>query len=239
MTETANYRVVVVDDHALFRRGLVDLLSETAHLQVVAQYDSGRDCIEHISRDRPELLLLDLQMPGFSGLDTLKSIPADGPRPKVVVLTASADSAHLLEALRLGAQGYLMKDTHPEEILGQLDQVLAGQIAMSGTSVTALAKHIQSREINDDKEPGTETDSGPHLRQACPELTEREEQTLMLIARGLNNKLIARELGISDNTVKVYVKSLLRKLGLHSRLELAAWVHQQQSGGPKELNEAH
>ena len=224
------HRVVVVDDHALFRRGLVDLLGDAPHLQVVAQYDNGKACLEQLSSDQPDLLLLDLQMPGFSGLDTLKSLPQAHCQPSVVVLTASADSTHLMEALRLGAQGYLMKDTHPDDILAHLDQVLAGQVAMSGATVTALARHIQNEEstpaepqANASPQAAT-SETPPH-----PEMTEREHQTLSLIARGLNNKLIARELGISDNTVKVYVKSLLRKLDLHSRLELAAWYHRYQN----------
>ena len=230
MTERLSHRVVVVDDHALFRRGLVDLLGDAPHLHVVAQYDNGESCLRQLGDDQPDLLLLDLQMPGFSGLDTLKSLPAAACQPRVVVLTASADSAHLMEALRLGAQGYLMKDTHPDDILTHLDQVLAGQVAMSGTTVTALARHIRSEDP-----PVTQVDSGYSRAAAAPttplppEMTEREHQTLSLIARGLNNKLIARELGISDNTVKVYVKSLLRKLDLHSRLELAAWYHQYQT----------
>jgi two-component system nitrate/nitrite response regulator NarL len=129
---------------------------------------------------------------------------------RVIILTASRDRAELVAALRLGAEGYVLKDTEPDALLDYVRHCSKGTVALDETLVALLAEQVQG--------PATPGD-----------LTEREAQTLALIAGGLSNKLIARELGISDGTVKIYVKNLLRKFNLNSRLELAAWVH--RSGG--------
>ena len=174
--------LLLIDDHPLFRRGLAELLSESGEFTVVGQASSGREGISLACQLSPELILLDLHMPGLGGLqvlDELRQLELDS---QVIVLTASADRA----------------------------EQLARKKQLDGSLVALLA------------EPGP----------AAPpdELTAREGQTLALIAQGLSNKRIARELGISDGTVKIYVKNLLRKFHLGSRLELAAWVH--RGGGP-------
>ncbi|AMO76845.1 two-component system, NarL family, nitrate/nitrite response regulator NarL [Pseudomonas citronellolis] len=202
--------LLLIDDHPLFRRGLAELLSESGEFTVVGQASSGREGISLACQLSPELILLDLHMPGLGGLqvlDELRQLELDS---QVIVLTASADRAELAAALRLGAEGYLLKDTEPEALLDYVRGCGRGSVQLDGSLVALLA------------EPGP----------AAPpdELTAREGQTLALIAQGLSNKRIARELGISDGTVKIYVKNLLRKFHLGSRLELAAWVH--RGGGP-------
>ncbi len=226
-------KVILVDDHPLFRRGVAELLQDSNRFEVIAEFDSPNGVLENIDRVRPDLLLLDLQMRESSGLELLQQIKQSGIDLNVVMLTASDDPAHLMDAFRFGADGYLLKDTSPAQMLERLDSVLAGHLSLDEDMLLLLREGL--RQQNDTPESAT---SGP-LRASADDrwyeqLTERERETLLWISRGLSNKLIARELGISDSTVKVYVKSLLRKLDLHSRLELAAWVHNHPLPEPSE-----
>lgn len=211
--------VVVVDDHPLFRRGVVELLNDSEQMTVIAEYDNAEALLDNIENTYPDILLLDMQMPGKSGLGVLKQLREHDNQLKIIIITACNEQDKLLEALRYGANGYLQKDTPPDEILSQLMSVLHGNVAMNAGAVTSLASHLR-----DNKE-----DENSPSNAILAHMTERERETLFYIAKGLNNKLIARELGISDGTVKVYVKSLLRKVNLHSRLELAAWAHRNLS----------
>ena len=221
MSTVTPINVVVVDDHPLFRRGVVDLLNRSEHFQVLDDFSSATLLNAYLQTHTPDLLLLDLQMPDMSGLDALKQIKPNHKALKIVILTASEESEPLLETIRHGADGYLMKDSEPDDILKSLKSVLDGHVAIHETAVDVLAQSLR----NSTEPEHTQTQTSPIDHHAIESMTEREKQTLTLIAQGLNNKLIARELGISDGTVKVYVKNLLRKLNLHSRLELAAWAH--------------
>ncbi|MYM64952.1 response regulator [Pseudomaricurvus sp. HS19] len=211
--------VVVVDDHPLFRRGVVELLNDSDEMRVVAEYDNAFALLDNLEDVYPDILLLDLQMPEKSGLELLKQIRECDDQLKIIIITACTDQDKLLEALRFGANGYLQKDTPPDDILDHLLAVAEGKVALNVDAITSLATHIRENH----------TQQASHHHAALDDMTERERETLSLIARGLNNKLIARELGISDGTVKVYVKNLLRKLNMHSRLELAAWAHKNLS----------
>ncbi|MBJ9984714.1 response regulator transcription factor [Acinetobacter sp. S40] len=219
------YTVSIVDDHALFRRGVLDILRQSGRYQVLAEYASGREFLGQMQQVYPDLLLLDVQMPDESGLNILREIRKTDQRLKVVVLTASDDAQIILEAIQLGANGFLPKDTLPEVILSNLNDVLNGQTILHGQGITILAHQLRlnSHEATELLSESPELMDDHHV--LFSEMTMREQETLLLIAKGLNNKLIARELGISDGTVKVYVKSLLRKLNVHSRLELSVWVH--------------
>lgn len=208
--------VIVVDDHPLFRRGVVELLNDSDEMQVIAEYDNAFSLLDNLGSLKPDLLILDLQMPKKSGLEVLKQVRESNNDLKIIMLTACADQDKILEALSYGANGYLQKDTAADEILNQLLLVLKGNIALNPDAVTTLASRFRENHIEESKQSN----------ELFINMTDRERETLFFIAKGLNNKLIARELGISDGTVKVYVKSLLRKLNLHSRLELAAWTHQ-------------
>lgn len=213
--------VVVVDDHPLFRRGIVDLVDDSEEMQVIGQFDDAFSLLDNLAKLNPDLLLLDLQMPQMSGLETLKHIrqQTQFDALKIIMITACSEQEKIFEALRFGADGYLQKDTPSDEILSKLVSVLNGQVALNAEAVTTLASHFRQSQINESKASNAMLDN----------MTERERETLFYIAKGLTNKLIARELGISDGTVKIYVKNLLRKLDLHSRLELAAWTHQNLS----------
>ncbi|ASD20692.1 response regulator [Pseudomonas aeruginosa] len=198
--------LLLIDDHPLFRRGLAELFSESGGFTVVGQASSGREGITLACQLSPELILLDLHMPGLGGLqvlDELRQLELDS---QVIVLTAQANRTELVAALRLGAEGYLLKDTEPEALLDYVRGCNRGTVQLDDNLIALLAEPTLPAPSTDD-------------------LTEREGQTLALIADGLSNKLIAREMGISDGTVKIYVKSLLRKFNLNSRLELAARVH--------------
>ncbi|MBL36317.1 MAG: DNA-binding response regulator [Oceanospirillaceae bacterium] len=235
---------VVVDDHPLFRRGLVQLLKETPGFRVLADFDNAHDYIAQLDQYDAELLLLDLQMPDISGLEALKQIRAKGGSMRIVMVTASDDSEHLIEALSAGADGYLLKDTAPDEMTSQLRKAMQGEVALNSVAVNILARGLRNGQFNGQNtlqsneqsnesrhETATEKNTIPADYADTNELTQREQQTLQLISQGMSNKLIARELGISDGTVKVYVKNMLRKLNLHSRLELAAWAYNHGATG--------
>ncbi|MBB6291615.1 response regulator [Pseudomonas sp. MAFF 301449] len=214
--------LLLIDDHPLFRKGLAQLFDASGDFEVVGQAASGREGINLAVSLTPQQVLLDLHMPGLSGLQVLDELRQLRLDCQVVVLTASMDRAELLTALRLGASGYVLKETEPDALLAYMRNCHKGAIVLDSTLIALLA---------DQAEP----------TQACEaagseNLTEREGQTLALIAAGMSNKQIGRELGISDGTVKIYVRSLLQKLGLHSRLELAAWVH---SGALMKHEERH
>lgn len=211
--------VIVIDDHPLFRRGVVELLNECEDINVIAEFDNASNLNDELKTLSADLILLDLQMPDKSGLDVLREIRKKNNAIKILLLTACAEQDKILDALRYGANGYLQKDAEPDEILSQIRLVQAGHIALNADAVTSIAHHLREHHLEESQQPQSQLAT----------MTDRERETLSLIAKGLNNKLIARELGISDGTVKVYVKSLLRKLHCHSRLELAAWTHQHLS----------
>jgi two-component system nitrate/nitrite response regulator NarL len=203
--------LLLIDDHPLFRRGLAEYFNSTGEFQVVGEASGGRQGIALAEQLRPGLILIDLHMPGLCGLDVLDELGQLEIESRKVVLTASLDRDELLTALRLGADGYMLKETEPEDLRLYIRNCVQGVIVLDDCLVALLAK--------DDNVPEDERGT----RQV--ELTEREAQTLALISEGMSNKQIGRQLGISDGTVKVYVKNLLRKLNLRSRLELAARVH--------------
>ncbi|WP_321326318.1 response regulator [Thiomicrorhabdus sp.] len=217
-------KAIVVDDHPLFRRGVVELLNESNQFEVIKSFGSAIELIDSMPFTPPDILLLDLQMPEMSGIEALKRLRSKLQDTKIVILTVSADTQSLMDAISIGADGYLLKDTDPEQILKQLSSVMEGKIAITESGVNILAQGIRSQGHTNRTSDSSEFHGG-----ILKDMTEREKQTLELISKGLSNKLIGRQLGISDATVKVYVKNLLRKLGLHSRLELAAWNHKHKT----------
>jgi two-component system, NarL family, nitrate/nitrite response regulator NarL len=212
--------VVIIDDHPLFRRGLLQLLRTVPQFELVGEASSGVDGIAMVKRLAPDLLLLDLNMKDMTGLDVLKAIRPLEPDTRVVMITVSDQAEDLLAALRLGADGYLLKDMEPEQMMEGLKAVAAGRLIVSDdlTHVLAAALRQQRR---------------PESVQEAS-LTEQEARILELIAGGLSNKVIGRELDIAEGTVKVHVKHLLRKLALRSRVEAAVWAveHLPKGKGP-------
>ncbi len=202
--------VITIDDHPLFRKGVADLIALDESLMLVGEAASGEDGLALAHRLNPDLILLDVNMKGMDGIETLKAIKNTDIDSRVIILTVSDNEEHVVAALRAGADGYLLKDMEPEEILERLQVAAKGRLVISD-KLTELLAHA----LREDATPRDPDKAG---------LTEREEQILNLIAKGLSNKLIARELDITEGTVKVHVKHLLKKLNLHSRLEAAVWV---------------
>ncbi|MEJ2142528.1 MAG: response regulator [Gammaproteobacteria bacterium] len=204
-------KVLLIDDHTLFRVGLEGLLASRG-IEIVASVSSGQDCLRLIEELRPDVTLLDMRMPGIDGLGVLKTIREHNQELPVVMLTTSTDENDLLESLRSGAQGYLLKDMEPDElVLALRDIVNEGKTVVAPDLAPILARAVQGKPSDE-----IEKETSPFA-----ELTPRETEILGLLAEGQSNKAIARNLGISDGTVKLHVKAILRKLDVHSRVEAA------------------
>jgi len=206
-------RVLLIDDHALVRKGIEELL-QSRGVQVVASVGSGEEGVQRARELSTDLVLLDVKMPGMNGIETLKQLRASGVDAPVVMLTMSREDADLSAALRAGARGYLLKDIEPEELVPALEAALHGDKVVARELVGTLARLVGGME------------AGPQRaarRPAAPfaELTPRELEILERIADGFSNKMIARALEITDGTVKLHVKAILRKLGMRSRVEAA------------------
>jgi two-component system NarL family response regulator len=199
--------VLVADDHSLFRDGIVSLLEAAGH-RVVGQVGDGQGAIAAAAELRPDLVLLDLSMPGLSGLEALSAIKADPPAPKVVILTVSTNDEDLYRAIRAGADGYLSKSLTSTDFLDMLSGLGRGEAAISRATAARLMEGFASNR--------------QHPEPALARLTEREVVILRLVAEGHSNKAIGRMQSISENTVKYYMKSILQKLNAHNRAEAAA-----------------
>lgn len=208
------HTVMLVDDHPLLLKGLKQLLEFEDDIEVVAEANNGASAVKEAVEHDPDLIVLDLNMQGMDGIQTLKSMRKEGVTSRIVMLTVSDADEDVVEAISAGADGYLLKDMDPEDLLDQLRRAIHGKMVLSETLTEVLATAIRK----------------PASRQQADlnNLTNREYEILTLIAKGMSNKVIARELGISDGTVKVHVKHLLKKLGLRSRVEAAVWIVSQQ-----------
>ena len=206
--------ILLIDDHPMLRNGVRQLISMEPSLTVAGEAGNGRDGIVLAESLDPDLILLDLNMPdmnGFETLDILRRKPLSG---RVVVFSVSNYREDLITALRRGADGYLLKDMEPEELLVALRQAAAGKMVVSPALTEVLAGAL--REVRSDDEPDINS------------LTPRERDILKLIAQGQPNKMIARKLDITESTVKVHVKNLMKKMKVKSRVEAAVWVLQNK-----------
>lgn len=207
--------LLIVDDHPLFRKGVRYLVNMVPSFTIVGEASSGREGIDMAQTLTPDMILLDLNMRDMSGIDVLKVIKASGLDCRVVMLTVSDQTEDLVAALRAGADGYLLKEMEPEDLVDKLAEAAAGQITLTERMINVLAHAMR----NDSTQPKTRSEAG---------LTDQEQRILELVASGKSNKLVARELNIAEGTVKVHVKHLLRKLNLRSRLEVVVWYAAQQ-----------
>jgi two-component system nitrate/nitrite response regulator NarL len=206
-------RVLLIDDHALFRFGLRELL-ERRGIEMVGAVGDGVSGMS-IAADRcPDVVLLDMRMPQMSGLEVLRRLRSAGLSMPVVMLTTSREERDLIECLQSGAQGYLLKDMEPDELLSALRDILRGKTVVAKELTGALARAVQG-------------ESRPVVEAPFADLTPRESEILCHLAEGQSNKVIARNLGISDGTVKLHVKAILRKLDVHSRVEAAVLAVEQ------------
>lgn len=218
-------KVVLIDDHTLFRVGLEGLLS-TRGIEILASVNTGIDSVDLVNKLNPDIVLLDMRMPGIDGLGVLAMLREAYDSLPVVMLTTSTDETDLVTSLKNGAQGYLLKDMEPDELVIALRDIVNGKTVVAPDLAPILARAVQGK-----TETQTDTNDSPFTI-----LTPRETEILGLLAEGLSNKGIARNLGISDGTVKLHVKAILRKLEVHSRVEAA--VMAVQHGLNKKTNEA-
>ena len=207
-TEPDRLRVMVVDDHTLFRSGLSELL-ERRGIEVCAAVGDGEEGCRLAAELDPDVILLDLRMPGLDGLSVLERIAGLGLRSAVVMLTTSSDERDLVTSLRSGARGYLLKDMEPDRLVDALAAVVSGETVVAPEMTSVLARVVK----------GDVLESGRPNRFSS--LTPREFEILRHLAEGQSNKEIGRDLGITDGTVKLHVRSILRKLGVRSRVEAA------------------
>jgi two-component system nitrate/nitrite response regulator NarL len=211
MVEKVRHTIIAIDDHPLFRKGVADLIAMDDSMILVGEASNGPEGLRLAKQLQPELILLDINMKGMNGIETLQAIKRVPLEARVLMLTVSDAEEDVIAALRAGADGYLLKDMEPEEILHSLRQAVEGRMVISEGLTRLLAEALRAEGKAPDK-------------HSVAALTAREREILEQIARGLSNKVIAKELQISEGTVKVHVKNLLKKLHLHSRVEAAVWA---------------
>lgn len=215
MADTQPASILLVDDHPLLRKGLTQLIEFEDDLEVVGEASNGQMALAMAQEHEPDLIVLDLNMQGMDGLETLKALRSAEVSSRIIMLTVSDNDEDVICAISYGADGYLLKDMDPEQILEKIKEAALGKMVISDKLTHILAGAIRGGSDKDNR------------TQLLAKLTSRELEILKLIAKGLSNKLIARELDISDGTVKVHVKHVLKKLGLKSRVEAAVWMVNQ------------
>jgi len=204
-------RTLIVDDHALFRRGLEIVLVSESDIEVVGQAGDGAEAVQKAAESVPDIVLMDVRMPRSSGIQACRAIKDAAPSAKIIILTMSDEEEDLFEAIRAGASGYLLKDIPLDEVAEAVRAVHSGQSLISPSMAGKLLTEFATLAKRDQDQPPQQL--------PAPKLTDREMQVLKLVARGMNNRDIAKELFISDNTVKNHVRNILEKLQIHSRME--------------------
>jgi DNA-binding NarL/FixJ family response regulator len=204
-------RALIVDDHALFRRGLEMVLAAEDDIELVGEASDGAEAVEKAAESLPDVVLMDIRMPKSSGIEACRAMKEAAPSSKIVILTISDEEEDLFEAIRAGASGYLLKDIPLDEVADVVRAVHGGQSLINPSMAGKLLTEFATLAKRDDEERAQQV--------PAPKLTDREMQVLKLVARGMNNRDIAKELFISENTVKNHVRNILEKLQIHSRME--------------------
>jgi two-component system nitrate/nitrite response regulator NarL len=209
-------RVLVIDDHTLFRRGIIALLQRESDFEVVGEAADGIEGVKQVKLVRPDVVLLDLHMPGISGLDAMRAILEEASNTRVVMLTVSEDAEDLVAALKAGALGYLLKNIDSDFLVASVHRAARGESVVSAEMTGKLVDELRG---GGDK----------------PSLSPREREILSHLAGGASNKEIARELSVAESTVKIHVQHILRKLGLSSRVQAAVWASENGVAPRKDL----
>jgi DNA-binding NarL/FixJ family response regulator len=202
-------RVLVAEDHTVVRTGLLQLLGGLDEFEVVGAAAGGNEAVALAERQRPDVVLMDLQMPDLDGIEATRRIRATDPRVNVVVLTAFSDRERILDAIDAGAVGYLLKDAEPDELIRGLEAAARGESPLAPKAAQALV-------------------AARTQEQSDPELTRREREVLALLADGLPNKLIARRLDISEKTVKAHLTNIFQRIGVSDRTQAALWAERHK-----------
>jgi len=202
-------RLVVVDDHPVVRHGLVSMLGYEKDLQVVGEAANGQDAVQVILEQKPDVTLLDLRLPGLSGIEVLKQVRAQLPQARFLVLTTYDTDEYIVPALSNGAQGYLLKDTSPDELVRAIHSVAQGGAALQPDVAARFLENVSGQRLNE-------------------ELSERELEVLRLLVSGASNKAIAAQLDLSENTVKTHLSHIFDKLNVQSRAEAVAVALQRR-----------
>lgn len=208
-------KVLMIDDHALFRMGLSELLDRRG-IEVAAALGDCQQGIDLAFDLAPDVVLLDMRMPEMTGVEVLKSLRARGASMPIVMLTTSRDESDVVSSLQGGANGYLLKDMEPDELITALNSIVKGHTVVAPELTMILARAVQG-----------DANVGETEQKSISDLTPREQEILCHLAEGQSNKVIASKLGISDGTVKLHVKAILRKLEVKSRVEAAVYAVEQ------------
>ena len=204
MVKATAIRVVLADDHAIVRKGIRDFLEEDTAIRVVAEANDGEEAVALVARERPDIALLDIQMPRLNGLDAARRLRKEFPQVRLLMLTAFEDEPYILAALRAGVNGYLLKTASSEELVHAVRAVAGGETALS----PAVTKKLMQR-----------ASGGVPTEQTTEPLSEREVEVLRYAAKGMGNRQIAAELGISDRTVQGHLGNIYEKLHVSTRTE--------------------
>lgn len=209
-------RVLLADDHALFRKGLANLLAREKGFHVVGEAQDGAEALNKAKDLKPDLILMDIYMPGGNGLEATRRIKEAFPPVKVVILTVSEEDKNLFEAIKCGAHGYLLKKIEPKDLFEMLRGIFRGEAPISRATATKILNEL-ARQVQRDPEAVAEE-----------KLSPREQEVLQLITEGLTNKEIGNRLGITENTVKNHLKNILAKLHLENRVQAATFALQKK-----------
>jgi DNA-binding NarL/FixJ family response regulator len=204
-------RVLLVDDHAVVRHGLKQLLATEPEIEVVGMAADGHEALDLVRRHRPDVVLMDLAMPGLDGIAATRSILGENPDVKVVVLTSFGDEARIIDALDAGAQGYLLKHTEPDALIEAVRSAHAGFAPLDPRAGRVLLDQQRRRQVRS-------------------EISQREREVLGLVTRGMANKQIARRLGISERTVKAHLTNVFQRIGVTDRTQAALWARENLPG---------
>ena len=206
-------RVLLADDHVLFRKGLASLIDPLEDMEVVGEAGDGREALEKARELMPDLILMDIHMLGWDGLKATRLIKEEMPHVKIVMLTVSDDDKDLFEAIKNGARGYLLKDTEPEELFELLRGVYRGEAPISHLTAARILDEFTRLAQEGDRYPS-----------AGESLTPREKEVLQLVAQGSTNKEIASQLFITENTAKNHLRNILEKLHVQNRIQAAVYA---------------
>lgn len=207
--------ILLIDDHPMLRNGVKQLINLSPELSVIGEANDGLSGVELAIALDPDLILLDLNMQGMSGFETLIQLRQKSVTSRIIIFTVSDEEQDIINALKLGADSYLLKDMEPEDLLNALHQAAAGKMVMNEMISSIILASLRHKSV-------------PDSDRSLSVLTPREREVLHFLAQGLSNKLIAREMQIVDSTVKVHVKNILKKLHFKSRVEIAVWYLQDK-----------